>query len=146
MAKKTIRADKDNKKSLHKRYLFWLYKTTKDELDKIDRKFTQLEIDKRIEKILKRKAGAWGRQTKEGILPFLKEWQEYIFTKESDAQKLKFSEDGHINPGYLFLCLKLEAITDIIKTTLGKSGLLEFRRIYEEYAMKRISEDTTGKR
>jgi hypothetical protein len=146
MAGKTIPISKEDKKSLYKRYLFWLYKTTKDELDKIDRKFTQLEVDKRLEKILMRKAGAWGRRTREGILPFLKEWQEYIFAKESDAQKLRFSEDGHVNPGYLFLCLKLEAIKDIIKATAGKKGLLEFKRLYEESAMKRISEDITGKR
>lgn len=146
MAAKAIPISKEDKKSLYKRYLFWLYKTTKDELDKIDRKFTQLEVDKRLEKILTRKAGTWGRRTKEGILPFLKEWQEYIFAKESDAQKLRFSEDGHVNPGYLFLYLKLEAIKDIIKATLGKKGLLEFKRLYEESAMKRISEDITGKR
>ena len=39
-------------KNLKKRYLIWFYKTTKEALDKIERKFTQMEIDKFILKEL----------------------------------------------------------------------------------------------
>ena len=39
--------DKDSR-NLKKRYLIWLYKTTKEALDRIERKFTQADIDKFI--------------------------------------------------------------------------------------------------
>ena len=129
--------NKEDKKSLHKRYLFWLYKTTKDELDKIDRKFTQLDIDRDIEKIL---------SSKEGISEQLKEWKEYIIAKESDALKLKFANEGSVDPRYLFLSLKLEAIEHITKKMLGRRILLEFKKLYEDTSLRAIAQDTSGRR
>ena len=128
---------KEDKRSLHKRYLFWLYKTTKDELDKIDRKFTQLDIDRDIEKIL---------SSKKGISEQLKEWKDYILAKEADALKLKFSSDGSADPRYLFLSLKLEATELITKKMFGRKMLSEFKKLYEDASLKMIAQDTSGRR
>lgn len=43
-----MKNDNLNTKKLKTRYLVWLYKTTKERLDRIDRKFTQLEVDRFI--------------------------------------------------------------------------------------------------
>lgn len=115
-------------------------------MDKIDRKFTQLDIDRQILRVLNKKARSLKGPLSKGIAPFLREWQEYVFEKESDAQKLKFTEEGRLDPGYLFLHLKLEAVIRITKARLGARCLQEFKKLYEEGAMKRILEDTSGKR
>jgi hypothetical protein len=135
-----------DKDSLHKRYLLWLYKMTKDELDKIERKFTQLTIDLELEKKLNEKAGRLSSAARDSLKPFLSEWKEYIFTKESDAQKLKFDENGAELTPYLFLRLKLECIEAIIARRFGKKTLAFFKQLYEDIAIKRILEDTSGRR
>jgi hypothetical protein len=146
MRERFLKDDKINIRSLHKRYLLWLYKTTKDELDKIERKFTQLDIDRRVEKILKVKAASLPKGAKKDLEPFLAEWKEYIFQKESEAQKLKFNEDGSFAADYLFLRLKLGAVEEVVLARLGKKELAQFRAIYEEASVKRILEDTSGRR
>jgi hypothetical protein len=126
-----------DKKSLYKRYLFWLYKTTRLGLDKVDRKFTQLDIDRKIEKIL---------SAKKGISAPLKEWKEYILSKESEALKSKFSSDGSLDPEYRFLCLKLEAVEAITKKMFGANMLAEFKSLCEDAAMSLIAQDSSGRR
>lgn len=146
MAKDYFKVNVDDAKSLSKRYLLWLYKTTRDELDKIDRKFTQLEIDNQIYKRFKSAMKGLKARATEGFSPFLQEWQEYIFSKESDAQKLKYKENGEPDYAYLFLKLKLGAIEHITESRFGKKELLLFKKLYEESAIKRILEDVSGKR
>ncbi|OIO35223.1 MAG: hypothetical protein AUJ74_07210 [Candidatus Omnitrophica bacterium CG1_02_44_16] len=126
-----------DKRPLYKRYLFWLYKTTKGELDKVDRKFTQLDIDRKIEKIL---------SGKKGISAPLKEWKDYILNKESGALKSKFSSDGSLDAGYQFLCLKLEAVEAITKKMFGGRTLAEFKRLCEDVAMSLIAQDSSERR
>lgn len=136
----------EDEKSLIKRYLFWLYKTIKDELDKIDRKFTQLRVDKDIQKLLKKWASKAGARNEEALEPFLKEWQEYVFQKDSDAQRLKFDESGCVSAAYLFLHMKFAAVCQITRSQFGPAVLKEFKRLYEEAALKRILGDESGKR
>jgi tRNA U38,U39,U40 pseudouridine synthase TruA len=141
-----LKDDKNDIRSLRKRYLFWLYKTTKDELDKIDRKFTQLAVDRALAAYLKKKARGFSRALKASLEPFCGEWEEYILHKESDARKLKFAEDGSLDAHYLFLRLKLQAIEQATQKYCGKKDLACFKGFYEEAAMKRILEDASGKR
>ena len=54
--------DSRDEKNLNKRYLVWLYKTTKEAFDRFERKFTQLEIDKTILKEIE-------KELKESFLP-----------------------------------------------------------------------------
>lgn len=146
MAKKAVSIGKDDANSLTQRYLFWLYKTTRDQTDKIDRKFTQLEVDKEIQKILEKKVNSLKKASQKSLNTFLKEWKEYIFAKQSDAQKLKVNEEGGFSDEYLFLHLKLAAITQIIKDRFGLAALKKFKALYEECAFKAILEEPSNHR
>ncbi len=161
MAKKSGPKAFEDKRSLSRRYLFWLYKTTKDELDKVDRKFTQLDIDRAIQKMLVIKTGALKGALKDDVAPYLAEWKEYILQKEGEGIGLKFSSSGRLDPSligigrsvpsgldpkYLFLSLKLEAVTAITTKMFGANTLKEFRKLCEEAAMKMIMQDVSGRR
>jgi hypothetical protein len=138
--------NKKDKASLHKRYLLWLYKMTRDELDKIERKFTQLDIDSEIEKKLAQRSGSFSAAARKGLEPFLSEWKEYVALKRKDAQKLKFNEAGEVVASYLFLRLKLECVEAITARRFGARTLSGFKQLYEESSIRRIMEDTSGRR
>lgn len=146
MKKKMSCISREDQNSLSKRYLLWLYKMTRDEADKIERKFTQLDIDREVEKFLKKKTGGLKSSLKAGMSPFMEEWKEYIFAKESDAQKLKFTEEGQPDPKYIFLRLKLEAIESVMKASFGATFFKEARKLYEDSCIQRILADTSGQR
>lgn len=129
---------KEDFKNLKKRYLIWLYKTTKEELDRIERKFTQLEIDKFIIKELKAKDKEKRAQKQ------IAEFQAYILSKEMDGLELKF-EDKQLKPQYYFLKLKLGAIEKAIQKECGKKGLGEIKALYEKEMTERILKSTEHK-
>jgi len=120
--------------NLKKRYLIWLYKTTKEALDKIERKFTQLEIDKSILKELQKKGKGKGAEK------LIADFQAYILNKELDAADLKTSESD-----YRFLTMKLEAIEKTTSKTLGSKGLAEIKALYEREMIERILKSTEQK-
>jgi hypothetical protein len=144
--KKGIGPEPDDVRSLQKRYLFWLYKTTKDELDRIDRKFTQLDIDREMLDVFRRRAVDARDTVKGGVDAFVREWQEYVAGKEADARKLRFDEDGHIMASYYFLHLKLKTVLRIVRRRFGARTVGDFKRLYEEASMRLIVQDTSGKR
>ena len=122
-------------KNLKKRYLIWFYKTAKEALDKIERKFTQTEIDKFILKELKSK----NKDKKSD--KFIAEFEAYILNKEIDGLGLKF--DGkQIKPDYAFLELKLKTIEKAIVKELGKKGLDEIKSLSELEMTERILKST----
>ncbi len=137
---------KDDHASLLKRYLLWLYKTTKDACDKIDRKFTQLEIDRQIEKILEKSVDACDPVLKQALVLQLGEWKAYIIGKEADAERLKFDSNGQLDPHYAFLCLKKEAVERLILMHFGPKGLNQIKDLCEEASIMRILEDTRSTR
>lgn len=118
-------------KNLKKRYLVWLYKTTKESLDKIERKFTQLEIDRIILGHLKK----LDRQKRAG--GFIFDFKTYISNKEREALSLKY-EGKNLKSEYYFLALKLEAIETTIIQELGRRVLLEIKSLYENEMTERI--------
>jgi hypothetical protein len=130
--------DKTDLKNLKKRYLIWLYKTTKDALDRIERKFTQLEIDLELLKEIKsqykdKKAGK-----------FIDEFSAYIKNKGKEGRELKF--EGKIpKPEYSFLAIKLRAIEKVTLKEFGNSGLSEIKSLYEKEMIKRILSSTEHK-
>lgn len=128
-----------SEKSLTKRYLFWLYKTTRDELDRIDRKFTQLEVDRGLQRVFRSRGNA-------ALSSFMDEWDRYIVAKEADARKLKFDEQGKELAFYVFLRLKLESVIEITRERFGIRAVRQFEQLIEEAAMKYILEDASGKR
>jgi len=122
-------------KNLKKRYLIWFYKTAKEALDKIERKFTQIEIDEFILKELKSK----NKDKKSD--KFIAEFAAYILNKEMDGLEQKF-EGKQIKPDYAFLELKLKAIEKAIVKELGKKSLDDIKALYEKEMTERILKST----
>ncbi len=123
--------DTQDTKNLKKRYLIWLYKTTKESLDRIERKFTQLEIDRFIYSQLKKT----DKQKRAG--GFIFDFKTYIENKEREALNLKY-EGKNLKSEYYFLDLKLAAIEKAIKEELGRKALLEIKSLYEREMTERI--------
>ncbi|MFA5310789.1 MAG: hypothetical protein WC355_00500 [Candidatus Omnitrophota bacterium] len=123
--------DKKEVKNLKKRYLIWFYKSVKESLDKIERKFTQAGVDRFILKELK-------ARVKDGSSEkFIREFEEYIEKKERDGLGLKF-EDKKLKPDYLFIVAKLRAIEKAIVKELGRKALEEIKLLYEIEMTERI--------
>lgn len=127
--------NKKDAKNLKKRYLVWFYKTAKEALDKVERKFTQVEVDRFILKELR-------RSDRDGSIgPFACQFEDYLSKKEQEGLKLKF-ENKKIKPDYLFLVLRLEAVEKAILKELGKKGLEEIKLLYEIEMTERILRST----
>ncbi len=129
---------KQDIKNLKKRYLIWFYKVTKDELDRIERKFTQAEIDRFI--LSELKAADKGNK----LTKFIDDFSNYIQNKEKDGLSLKYTGKG-LKPEYQFLSLKLEAIEKAIVKELGVKALKEIKALYEEEMTERILKSTEHK-
>lgn len=127
--------EKNDIKNLKKRYLIWFYKSAKEALDKIERKFTQAELDKLILKEMK--AADKPGKAKAAIAEF----EAYVTNKEKAGRALKY--DGkELNPEYYFLDLKLKAIEKTITKEFGKKCLDEIRFLYEAEMTGRILKST----
>jgi len=125
-------------KSLKKRYLVWFYKQTKDALDKVERKFTQAQIDRFILKELK------DSDSEGEIKNYIDEFEKYILQKEKSAAELKY-DNSEIRPEHLYLTLKLQAIEKAVKRELGRSALKRIKDAYEKEMLKRILEERQEK-
>lgn len=122
-----------DRKNLKWRYVLWLYKTTREDLDRIERKFTQLEIDN----FLLKELGAGGRGAR--YRKFIDEFRAYVAKKKKEGARLKF-EAGGLKPEYAFLAAKLKAVEKAIVRTFGRSGLAEIKSLYEQEMRRRILE------
>jgi len=130
--------DKQDLKNLKKRYLIWLYKTTKEALDKTERKFTQLEIDKFILKELNK----LDKSSK--VRQFIADFAAYVQNKEKEALSLKY-ENKELKPDYCFLVLKLKAVENAIIKEFDKGTLKEIKSLYEKEMTERILKSTEHK-
>lgn len=137
----------DNKdlKNLKKRYLIWLYKTTKEAFDKYERKFTQADIDRfllvEMEKELK---NAYLPEEKEQLEKYVNDFRDYIAEKQKACAVLKY-KDKKIKPEFLFLDVKLEAIEKAISAEFGRRTLEEIKALYEKEMTERILKSTETK-
>lgn len=122
-------------KNLKKRYLIWFYKVTKEALDRVERKFTQVEIDKFILKELSR----LDKTKKAG--KFIQEFQAYVENKEREGLALKYTGND-LSPEYHFLAIKLRAIEKAITKELGSKALKEIKALYEKEMTERILKST----
>jgi hypothetical protein len=128
---------RDDIKNLKFRYLLWLYRTTKAGFDRIERKFTQVDIDRKIMRYMREHINSRNLKRKHEAEKFLKDFKEYINKKEKDGQELKF-EGRKLRPEYYHLSLKLEAIEKTIIAKLGRRGLREIKAVYEQEMIRRI--------
>ena len=125
-------------KNLKKRYFIWLYKTAKEAFDKDERKFTQVDIDKDIlAEMEKELLGSYLPHEKDAIQRQINDFQKYIENKERACSELR-DQHKKINPDFIFLEIKLDAIEKIIARELGRRGLQEIRSLYEKEMTERI--------
>jgi hypothetical protein len=130
--------EKQDIKNLKKRYLIWSYKQTKEAMDKVDRKFTQLEVDHFILEELRR------LDTPHTAKNYIEEFKIYIQNKEKEGLVQKY--DGkNLRPEYNFLRMKLKAVEKAIVKEFGKKGLSEIKELYENEMIKRILEERQHK-
>ena len=130
--------DKWDELNLKRRYLLWLYKTTKEAFDKYERKFSQFEIDQKILSELEGELkGSYLPHEKKALEKYIKDFRNYIAEKENACLKLKY-KGKKINPEFLFLDIKLEAIEKVIVKELGKEALGVIKGLYQEEMVNRI--------
>ena len=123
---------------LKKRYLIWFYKQVRESLDKVDRKFTQLEIDQYILEQMRK------LDTNRAAKNYIEEFKVYIQNKEKDALGRKYN-GKELKPEYYFLQLKLQAIEKSIEKEFGKKGLEEIEALYEQEMVRRILQEREQK-
>ena len=132
-------AKKCDYKNLHKRYLIWLYKTTQEQVDTVERKFSQLEIDGMIIEQIKK----FDKEKK--LETYSDEFKTYIDNKKKKGLELKF--DGlEVKPEFQFLVYKLAAIEVLIVKEFGEVALQEIKCAYEEEMIRRILAEREEKR
>jgi hypothetical protein len=124
--------------SLKKRYLIWFYKQVRESLDKVDRKFTQLEIDQYILEQMRK------LDTNRAAKNYIEEFKVYIQNKEKDALGRKYN-GKELKPEYYFLQLKLQAIEKSVENEFGKKGLEEIEALYEQEMVRRILQEREQK-
>ncbi len=131
---------KKEEKALVRRYLVWCYKTTKESVDWIERKFTQTAVDRfvlsRIEK-MKSPASAQDEYNKK-----VEDFRNYITDKEKDGIKQKFlnGKKKDLSPEYLYLKNRLTAVEEAIRQFLGPQELARINLLYEQEMTRRILE------
>jgi hypothetical protein len=127
----------DDTLNLKKRYLIWLYKETKEALDRVDRKFTQIDIDKFIREEL--------RKEELNYQIFFEDFNTYVNNKDKDCETLRSLKGDYLNPEHQFLALKLKAIEKAIVKELGADGLEEIKNLYHQEMVERILRSTEHK-
>lgn len=124
-------------RNLIHRYLVWCYKTTKESLDRIDRYYTQLQVDAFILQDLKKQ-----RSSDKDYQKFLKDFENYMTKKKEnvDLQKYKDEKSKELRPDYIYLKNRFLAIEKAIVHFLGKKELLAIEQLYEKEMITRILE------
>ncbi len=129
-----------DEKNLYKRYLLWCYKTTRESLERIDRKFTQLDIDKFVYDDICKCPELRDKSKEKKYQGKLVEFKQYITHKEKSAYVEKF-ERGKIpelKADYWYWDKRLKAIKKAVRHFLGARALTQIERAYEEEMERRI--------
>ncbi len=131
MSKKKLTANQTN---LTRRYLIWCYKTTKESLDRIDRYFTQLDVDAFILKEISKK------KTDQGYKALIDDFQKYMKNKKDNVLKQKYTDAKFSieTAQYQYLQNRFQAIEKAIVKFLGKSELKKISDLYEQEMTTRI--------
>ena len=129
-------------KCLCRRYLIWCYKTTKEELDRIDRKFTQLYVDDFLLQFLLKKKQHFPPEIISHYNHQIENFKRYVEDKEKNAYAQKFvDKDGKVEqPQYCYLKNRLEAVKKTVVKLFGKKELAAIQAGYEVEMTRRIWE------
>lgn len=127
-------------KKLIRRYLIWCYKTTKEELERTDRKFTQLIVDQFILDQLHKTSHSIPGISREKYLQEIEKFKEYKNKKKEEALAQKFLDQTKETPhaNYLYLKNRLGAVEKAIVSFLGKKELRAIELLYEKEMTQRI--------
>jgi len=133
---------KEDRKGLICRYLVWCYKATKEDVDKVDRKFTQLEVDHEVLTHLIKSASKLKGTEKAEYLKKIDEFKAYMAQKEEKGIKEKFDDPAQKirKAEYVYLVERLRAIEKTIVSLFGKKELMRIQSLYEEEMTRRILE------
>ncbi len=131
----------ENEKNLTRRYLIWAYKTTKESLDKIDRYFTQLNVDEFVLKQLRNKPSHRARSEYKIQVD---DFEKYMQKKKKNVLPKKFDDkkSNALQPEYEYLVNRLSALESAIIHFLGRVELDSIIDLYEQEMTRRILEAT----
>ncbi len=129
-----------NDRNLIQRYLIWCYKTTKEDLDRIDRYFTQKIIDDYMFEELINTKECRSTSGNEEFKLQVHNFEKYKEEKFNKAQNKKYFGDGNkiISQDYLYMKYRLTAIEKAIVHFLGENELNNIIERYEEEMTRRI--------
>ncbi len=127
-----------NEQDLTRRYLVWCYKTTKEDLDRIDRYFTQAVVD---DYLIERLKGL--PEYKAPAIAFhrsVDDFVQYAREKKVKAEGKKFTDDGKavLSPDYQYLKARFEAIEQAICHFFDSRELERIAVLYEAEMTERI--------
>ncbi|MCD4727274.1 MAG: hypothetical protein K8R46_06410 [Pirellulales bacterium] len=127
-------------KKLVRRYLIWCYKTTKEDLDRIDRYFTQMKADEVILSELNKRAKKKDKALASAAAKKAAEFKLYMNKKTSRAlsQKYRDVKKKILDPDYVCLKDRLSGIERAIVDFLGKKEMKTIQDLYEEEMTQRI--------
>lgn len=127
-----------DERQLIRRYLVWCYKTTKEELDRIDRYFTQLKADRFVLQELTQSEDYAGGNAE--YKKRVDHFKDYMAQKESNVLEKKFSDAnrGILQPDYQYLKNRFTAVEEAIRHFLGIRELKAIGILYEEEMTERI--------
>ncbi|MCD4779291.1 MAG: hypothetical protein K8S27_01910 [Candidatus Omnitrophica bacterium] len=128
-------------KNLMRRYLIWCYKTTKEDLDRIERYFTQRVVDEQLLKCLQ-KDPAIKKGADKDLVKAVDDFQQYMNIKLEKAVRQKFADQDQavFHPEYHYLKLRFEAIEKTVVHFFGKVELSHIEALYETEMTRRILE------
>ncbi len=120
--------------------MVWCYKTTKENIDRIDRYYTQKMVDHFLLDELTKTKEFKSDKTPIEYKRLIKSFEDYVNNKIENADRQKFSDDKKttFNANYLYLINRLAAIEKAIKHFLGAKNLESIRNSYEEEMTHRI--------
>src|SRR3989338_1194827 len=123
---------------LIRRYLVWCYKTTKEELDKIDRYFTQAVVDDYLIERLKNLSEYKDRGT--FFHKSVEDFVQYALEKKAKAERKKFADSAQktLHPDYEYLNARVEAIEQAICHFFDQKELEKITALYENEMTERI--------
>jgi len=130
----------NNSHNLTRRYLIWCYKTTKEDLDRMDRYFTQAPVDDFIYQELSQSQEYISDEAPREFKDEVKNFEEYKQIKLDKAKQQKYNDANNeiLKPDYLYLTKRLAAIEEAIQHFLGKEELAVIIDLYEQEMTLRI--------
>ena len=123
---------------LIRRYLVWCYKTTKEDLDKIDRYFTQAVVDDYLIERLKNLSEYKDRGT--FFHKSVEDFVQYAREKKAKAEGKKFADPARetLQPDYQYIKARVEAIEQAICHFFDQKELERIAALYEQEMTERI--------